>query len=387
MPGNETSGDEVDSEAVARAQDLLEQFLAGRSGKTVEAYTLDLEEFARFCDRPPAVAVAELLAGGPSFGRNLVMEYARALRAWGRAPSTIRRRLATLRVLVRSAYSLGGVGWLLEVPTGEELAGLDAAPMTDSRHYLLPRHPSEIDRLDLQHYAIRMALGANHQSPVEAPALVLDVGAGTGQWGWDISEEFPGSLVVGLDLVPGKPERPPRYQPLRANLLEGLPFQDAAFDVVHQRLLFQSIPALSWPAVVGELLRVTRPGGWVELVEPRITLRGAGPAIDRLWELALAAASARGLDTSGTVYESLDGYLRQAGARQVERREVELPIGEWGGQVGSLMATDFRAGSTRLLEARTRLDAQERRDLLQRVQEEFEERHVTTTLAVAFGQR
>jgi hypothetical protein len=132
---------------------------------------------------------------------------------------------------------------------------------------------------------------------------------------------------------------------------------------------------------------VTRPGGWVELVEPRITLRGAGPAIDRLWELALAAASARGLDTSGTVYESLDGYLRQAGARQVERREVELPIGEWGGQVGSLMATDFRAGSTRLLEARTRLDAQERRDLLQRVQEEFEERHVTTTLAVAFGQR
>jgi hypothetical protein len=139
--------------------------------------------------------------------------------------------------------------------------------------------------------------------------------------------------------------------------------------------------------VVRDLVRVTLPGGWIELVEPRITLQGAGPAIDRLGELARAAAGARGLDTSGTVYESLDGYLRQAGARAVERREVDLPIGEWGGQVGSLMATDFRAGSTRLLEARTRLDAEERRDLLQRVQEEFEERHVTTTLAIAFGRR
>ena len=55
----------------------------------------------------------------------------------------------------------------------------------------------------------------------------------------------------------------------------------------------------------------------------------------------------------------------------VNRLEVQLPIGEWGGEVGSLMGTDFRAAFTRLLEDRTSLAAEDRRDLLQRVQEEL----------------
>lgn len=59
--------------------------------------------------------------------------------------------------------------------------------MGDDAPYLLPRHAGEIDRLDLQHYAIRVAMdGATHRAPVASPGLVLDVGAGSGQWGWDI---------------------------------------------------------------------------------------------------------------------------------------------------------------------------------------------------------
>ena len=67
-----------------------------------------------------------------------------------------------------------------------------------------------------------------------------------------------------------------------------------------------------------------------------------GPAIRRLAELALAAAARRGLDAKSTVYNSLDAYLRDAGGERVTRREVALPVGEWGGRVGSLMDTDFR---------------------------------------------
>lgn len=254
--------------------------------------------------------------------------------------------------------------------------------------YVLPRHPSEIDRLDLQHYAIRAALGANHQAPVRNPRRILDVGAGTGQWGWELTVEFPDALVVGLDLVAGKPDRPPRYQPVRANLLHGLPFPDATFDFVHQRLLFLGIPTGSWPAVVEDLVRVTRPGGWIELVEGAVMRFGnAGPAIERLREVALKVLASRGLDTSATVYESLDEYLWQAGAVDVQRREVELPVGEWGGPVGSLMGTDFRTAFTRFLEFRSDVSAEEQRELLQRVQEEYEERHVTANLGIAYGRR
>ena len=383
-----TGGDGAEAPTAPRVKHLLGRFLAGRSGKTVEAYRLDLEEFARYCGQPLEVAVAQLLAGGQGDARRLVTDYAQALRRWGRAQATVSRRLATLRGLVRHARSDGLITWLLEVPSEEEVeAGARSAPATESGHYLYPRHASEIDRLDLQHYALRAALGAIHQAPVEAPALVLDVGAGTGQWGWDLGEEFPDAYVVGLDLVPGKPGRPPRYQPLRADLLGGLPFEDAAFDFVHQRLLFAGIPAASWPAVVRDLVRVTRPGGWVELAEASLTLERAGPAIERLVELYMTAAAARGLDTSGAVFRSLDDYLRQAGAGDVQRLEVKLPVGEWGGQVGSLMGTDFRAAFTRLLEARVSLGAAERADLLQRVQAEYEERRVTCALVIAFGRR
>lgn len=254
-------------------------------------------------------------------------------------------------------------------------------------HYLLPSHPGEVDRLDLQHYALRMALGANHQAPVTAPGRILDVGSGTGQWGWDLTEEFGDAVVTGLDLTEGKPGRPSRYQPVRADLLAGLPFTDAAFDFVHQRLLFLGIPVGAWPAAVREMVRVTRPGGWVELVEPRVGIENAGPAISRMLRLSLAAAAARGLDTTGAIYESLDDYLRWSGIERVYRQELSLPIGEWGGTVGSFMATDFRVAFTRLLGTLTTLSDEERRAVLQEVQAEYEERHASSSVVIAFGQK
>lgn len=190
-----------------------------------------------------------------------------------------------------------------------------------------------------------------------------------------------------MDLVPGKSGRPARYQPVRADVLRGLPFPDAIFDFVHQRLLFLGVPVRDWPTVVQDLVRVTKPGGWVELTEPGTELQGAGPAIERMLEVSLKAAAARGLDTSSSIFKSLDEYLRRAGLREVHRREVRLPIGEWGGQVGSLMATDFRAAFTRLLEARVGFGPVKRAELLKQVQEEYEERHVTVTLGTAYGQK
>jgi SAM-dependent methyltransferase len=380
---------DLDDSALTRASDLLQRYLSGRSQRTVTAYTQDLHEFARFLDRPMVAAVAQLLAGGPAAGRQLMLHYARRLRIWGRAPATVSRRLATVRMLARTAQSDGLIDWLLEIPTEEDVRAMDAvAPTTENQHYLLPRHVSEIDRLDIQHYAFRAALGANYRAPVHEPGRVLDVGSGTGQWGFEIAREFPGSLVVGLDLVAGKPDRPPGYQTIRANLLHGLPFGEATFDFVHQRLLFLGIPLASWPDVVCDLARVTRPGGWVELVEgPALRLDNAGPAIGRLRDVVLEAAAARGLDTSSTVHATRGEYRPQAGLTDVEREEVMLPVGEWGGQVGSLLATDFRAAFTWFLEVRSSISAEERTDLLQRVQDEYEERRVTFTLAIAFGQQ
>ena len=51
---------------------------------------------------------------------------------------------------------------------------------------MLPRHATEIDRLDVQHFALREAMQGNHVAPLERPETVLDVGSGTGQWAFDV---------------------------------------------------------------------------------------------------------------------------------------------------------------------------------------------------------
>lgn len=375
---------------VAAPSILLGRFLANRSSRTFQAYSVDLEDFARFHRAGAAEAVARLLADGPTAGANQVLAFAVDLRLRGRAQSTIARRLATLRALARTAYDLGQVDWLLEVPTEEQIYRAAETRNDDDAHYLFPRHPREIDRLDIQHYALKQALRTNHLAPVASPRRILDVGSGTGQWGFETCRAFPNALVVGFDLVAGKPEQPPAYRWVRGNLLQGLPFASGSFDFVHQRLLIAGIPLRAWPEVVADLVRVTRPGAWVELVETNMRSERAGPATQRLNTLALEMAAALHLDAAGVVFGALDGYLRDLGLADVTRREISLPIGEWGGRVGSLLASDMRAAYARLcevLQSQSRLSAEESHELIQRCHEECEQYRTLGMCAIAFGRR
>jgi ubiquinone/menaquinone biosynthesis C-methylase UbiE len=262
---------------------------------------------------------------------------------------------------------------------------------TSDLSYMLPRHPAEIDRLDVQHYALQEALLGNHLAPIERPARVLDVGSGTGQWAYDVCAELPDALVVGLDVDRSKPGAPPNYGFVRANLLHGLPFVDGAFDFVHQRLMVtSSIPTASWPMALADLVRVTRRGGWVELVEVEPGVHPAGPATERLFELTRTVGRSFGLVMDAAVIHSLGDHLRRAGLARVEQRTVDLPVGEWGGRVGSLTATNLRSLHTRLsaaFESELGVSASEFGELLRRMQEEWEQYRSSGTFVLAFGQR
>jgi hypothetical protein len=145
-----------------------------------------------------------------------------------------------------------------------------------------------------------------------------------------------------------------------------------------------------WPRVVRDMLRVTRPGGWLELVEGGDEIAPRGPATARLFALAARLAAVYGLDTTGEVCQLLDGYLREAGAEAVERRGVAVPIGEWGGRVGSLMASDFRSLFQSLagtFEARFGLPTVVCQELLRAMQEECESFQTSYTLTFAVGRR
>lgn len=217
--------------------------------------------------------------------------------------------------------------------------------------YVLPRDLEEMNRLDFQHYVLRQAFKGNFVAPVENPHAILDVGTGTGRWAREVATVFPNANVIGLDINPpqvdeqaeagGEELRPPNYAFVSGNVLEGLPFADGSFDFVHMRLLVLALPHDRWPFVINELIRVTRPGGWVESVEVIEDQQG-GPAVDQVMAWVAAMLQRRGIDISDG---SRVGTLLQAqGLVNVSSRRVEVPIGEHGGRVGKLMAADILNG-------------------------------------------
>lgn len=218
--------------------------------------------------------------------------------------------------------------------------------------YALPRDLQEINRLDYQHYLFRYSLRGNYVAPIGQPQSILDVACGTGLWAREMATQFPRANVIGVDIMeppadevsnrnPGLDLRPANYAFVPGNILEGLPFADATFDFVHMRLVFVAIPADRWQGVVNELVRVTRPGGWIELVESGSALNPS-PAMDVVANWGVQAVARRGVNIH---YGSRVGeFARNAGLVNVESQIIPVPLGAWGDRLGRMAATDYLGG-------------------------------------------
>jgi ubiquinone/menaquinone biosynthesis C-methylase UbiE len=65
---------------------------------------------------------------------------------------------------------------------------------------------------------------------------IVDVGTGTGLWVIEVAEEFPTTMVYGIDLSPIQQTSIPSNAQFRVmDLNEGLGFDDGSTDLVHSR--------------------------------------------------------------------------------------------------------------------------------------------------------
>lgn len=112
----------------------------------------------------------------------------------------------------------------------------------------------------------------------DAKGRVLDAGCGTGK---NFRYFPPDAVVTGVDLSEGmlsRARRKMRHAKARVELVQGdatkLPYPDGHFDVCVSTYMFCVLPDELQVQAVKELLRVTRPGGQVRILEHRYSQRG-----------------------------------------------------------------------------------------------------------------
>lgn len=257
--------------------------------------------------------------------------------------------------------------------------------------YLLPKDALEDQRLNYQHHVLYKTISNHYLSPIgPTTATILDVGTGTGIWPADMAGLFPQARIVGVDAALNSLPSPPPAQCIfvQANILKGLPFPDQQFEFTHQRLLVAGIPALYWPGVVCELVRVTRPGGWVELLEIGDTIQNAGPATTRFLTWMTDISRELGFDME--ILHHLGDLLRQAGCEMVEAEDIPVPLGDWAGVTGQMLKIDILHGYRALKDSycpRSNTPPEVFEGMLQATVEEWESNHSSYVFHTAYGRR
>jgi SAM-dependent methyltransferase len=191
---------------------------------------------------------------------------------------------------------------------------------------------------------LKQVLRGNYLAPLSKPASILDVGCGTGRWALDLAAEFPAARVVGVDITPPDEDEetrrglwPPNFSFALGNILDGLRFPNSGFDFVHQRGMASALPADRWQDDVDELVRLTASGGWVELMEDDFA--HGEPALNAIGGWAHALCLRRGIDFR--LGGEIGTYLQRAGLAQVVFRQIDMPVGSYGGHLGAMAQADY----------------------------------------------
>lgn len=198
----------------------------------------------------------------------------------------------------------------------------------DQPNALFAMTPRERSRLNLQHRLFKKATGKNYFARLDDPRQILDVSCGTGIWCMEVARQFNRATVTGLEADPLPFERakqarllPSNFRFVQGSLQRRLPFPNDFFDYVHARFIACAVPIPRWPEIIAEMMRVTRPGGWLELTSAEFPPVASGPiqaeftrateALFAHWQITLIGAF-------------LPEWLQQAGLVELHTRHLML---------------------------------------------------------------
>ncbi|KAF9977114.1 hypothetical protein BGZ73_006988 [Actinomortierella ambigua] len=237
------------------------------------------------------------------------------------------------------------------------------------------------DRVAEQHFLMKDVMGANYHVPMDLTfKRVLENGCGAGDWTLDMASDMPETDFVGCPQIvfttsnaghntknalyrprgllgadqsqqrsgdgsstssssTSSSSAPPVLRPRNCSFIttvpmNRLPFHNDHFDFVFQRRQSVVLLTTEWQRTILELFRVLKKGGWVELVEPDLCLRGGGELCQLAGEYCIGIFEALGRHPN--VIHEMPMLLASAGFVNVQVKIWSMPLG-WGGPVGKAM--------------------------------------------------
>ncbi|KAK4032859.1 S-adenosyl-L-methionine-dependent methyltransferase [Parachaetomium inaequale] len=199
--------------------------------------------------------------------------------------------------------------------------------------YPIPNDDKELNRQSMEH-AMMMELcdGQWFYAPIEdQPQMILDIGAGTGDWAIEVGNQYPNTRVRGVDASPVQPVWVPPNVDFLVDDCEQGEWLDQDVDFVHFR--FMTIVLKDVRGVLRRAYESLKPGGWVELQELCAEVLcddGTMPDNDPvkyMYELAQRAFTK--FDMNVTLPKDLEHLLLEAGFESIQCVVKKVPIGGW----------------------------------------------------------
>ncbi|GAB5587295.1 hypothetical protein Unana1_02195 [Umbelopsis nana] len=214
----------------------------------------------------------------------------------------------------------------------------------EDSEYFLPRDNEEMDRLHAvgcdcikethrQHFALKTLFKGQ----------VLEVGCGAASWMMDLATENRNFQILGLDISDVFPTHicPDNVKFQIANVTNGIPAPNDSFDLVNLRLFVLALTTEQWPALMQEIFRVVRPGGYVQLCECDFYMTES-PILKAFTGNMCKVIENRGQDPR--IALKLKPILVSAGFEDVvlDKRRVQFN----DGNLGKEFLFDFKSGIT-----------------------------------------
>ncbi|KAJ5175960.1 uncharacterized protein N7482_001837 [Penicillium canariense] len=163
--------------------------------------------------------------------------------------------------------------------------------------------------------------------PVHRLRRVLDCGHGAASWAIEVAEQYPNCelllKVIGVDIAPHM--SPDDVDDLNQRFT----FPPNHFDLVHSRLLATGIHRSRWPSYIRDIVRVLRPGGWVQMTEMYFNVQSDNGSLTdqhalRRWSTQYMRALEDRKELR--IGSRLRSYFTESGLVEVDTKMIPLPL-------------------------------------------------------------